>query len=495
MKRLRFLLIIPLFLCFILVYLISNAFLRRDEPLIHNYIPDEVDVLIEFDIKHFGSAFMYNMMYNSAYFNEKIPLPTGTGRKDIPSMGISPANNFVFAVEKWGTGDFYYLIFQLESKRLFDDFVGKLAEQNKNLVYASNNEVGIFGFAKNVDKKVASDYLDEVIHKNVESIRTKYDLNEKFNLDRDINIHFNTQAYLEGSQLQNIFASLDLVSSSAIMDVHYTSNEKYEVEPINGKVLKAKNLHVSSSMKMEDILNTFGMKTYRSIKEFPKINKWSINNLGSLFHLENNVPMDSVNEVYRFKSSFGEFIVDNHKSFGIYIPELKRKISLNTQNKFEILFEPESKEEFERYFKGLADTGYIAIDSAKHQMNLGPFGVFKYKWMDKMFILFPTDQVGVDLVDIKEPGTYFYMDFDLNPFFKNFEMMGANAYESMAFTGILGNFQEFLKAFDRVEVGLSSKGENIQLNSTLSFKNREGVAIIEMMSAFLNSNFRHFFIN
>lgn len=493
MKRLRFLLIIPVFLCFLLVYLISNAFLRRDEPLIHDYIPDEVDVLVEFDIKHFGSAFMYNMLYNSEYFNEKIPLPKGTRQRDIPSMGVSPASNFIFAVERWGTGDFYYLIFELNSKAEFDGFMSDLSERNKNLVYAANQEVGIFGFANNVDKETAAEYLDEVIHKNVESIRTKYDLNEKFNWERDLNIHINTQAFVEGSQLQNIFASIDLVSSSAVMDVNYMSNEDYNVQPIEGKVLKSKNLHMSSSMRTEDILRTFGMKTSKGIQEFPRIKKWSINNLGSLFEVETGIPADSVEEIYRIKSAFGEYLIDTHDKFGLYILGNERKISLNTQDKFEILLEPESKVEFENYFLGLKDTGFIHVDSAKSQMHLGPLGKYKFKWVNGMFILFPTNQEDIELVDVKDPGSYFMMDFDLNPFFGNVAMQGATGFEAMAFTGLLGSFQGFLKAFDRVEVSLSSEGEDIKINSTLSFKNKEGVAIIEMMSAFLNSNFRDFF--
>ncbi|MEZ4938292.1 MAG: hypothetical protein R2799_11955 [Crocinitomicaceae bacterium] len=493
MKRLRFLLIIPVFLCFILVYLISNAFLRRDEPLIHNYIPDEVDVLIEFDIKHFGSAFMYNMLYNSDYFNEKIPLPKTERRKEIPSMGVSPANNFVFAIERWGTGDFYYLIFQLQSKRDFDKFMNDLSVQNKNLVYSSNTEVGIFGFANNVDKTIAAEYLEEVINKNVESIRTKYDLNEKFNWDRDLNIHVNTQAFIEGSQLQNIFASLDLVSSSAIMDINYTSNEEYNVAPISGKVLKSKHLHISSSMKIGDVLRTFGMKSTKKIDSFPKIKKWSVNNLGSLFQMEFDIPLDSVSPLMTIKSSVGEIILDKHDKFGIYIPSQKRKVALNNQNKFEILMEPESRSEFESYFLALKDTGAITIDSAKRLIDLGPFGSYKYKWIEDMYILYPKNQEDVELVELSQPGSYFYMDFELGPFFKNIEMMGATGFEFMAFQGFLGSVQSFLESFDRIQVALSTEGEDIKLNSTLSFKNKDGVAIIEMMSAFLNSNFKDFF--
>ena len=158
MKRLRFLLIIPVFLAFVLVYVIGNNFLRRDEPLIHNYIPDEVDVLVEFDIKHFGSAFMYNMLYNSDYFNEKIPLPPIKERKQVPSMGVSYTHNFVFALERWGKGDFYYFIFELRSQEDFDAFMSKLKENNDKVVAISNHEVGILGFAYNVDKSAAEDY-------------------------------------------------------------------------------------------------------------------------------------------------------------------------------------------------------------------------------------------------------------------------------------------------------------------------------------------------
>lgn len=493
MKRLRFLLIIPVFLCFIIIYFISNAFLRREEPLIHNYIPDEVDVLVEFDIKHFGSAFMYNMLYNSEYFNEKIPLPESKNRRDIPSMGVSSAHNFVFAIERWGSGDFYYLIFELDSKREFDNFLESLEETNKNLVHVSNHEVGIFGFANNVEKKTAQDYLGEVINQNVESIRTKYDLLEKFNWDRDLNIHLNTQAFIEGSKLQDIFASVDLVSSDAILEVEYLSNENYDIKPISGKVLKSKNLHMSSTMKITDLLSTFGMKPNQGIAELPGIKKWSINNLGSLFEIKSGIPRDSVKELYRIKSSSGDLIIDGNNKFGFYNVEEKQKISLITEDKFEILLEPESREKFEAYFISLIDSGYIKVDSSKRQMTIRQFGDYKYKWEGSMFILFPTNQNDVELVDLNQEGSYFYMDFDLNPFFSNIKAQGLSRIQSAVFTGLMVSFLDMLNKFDRVQVSLREDSETIKIESTMSFKNKEGVAIIEMMSAFMNSNFKDLF--
>ena len=157
MKRLRFLLIIPVFFAFVLVYIIGNNFLRRDEPLIHHYIPDEVDILVEFDIKHFGSAFLYNMLYNSTYFNEKIPLPSKKDRKQLPSMGISYTHNFVFALERWGAGDFYYFIFELNSKENFDQFIKEVQASNDHIIAISNHEVGVLGFTNNVDKNIATE--------------------------------------------------------------------------------------------------------------------------------------------------------------------------------------------------------------------------------------------------------------------------------------------------------------------------------------------------
>ncbi len=497
MKRLRFLLIIPVFLCFIIVYLISNAFLRRDEPLIHNYIPDEVDVLIEFDIKHFGSAFMYNMLYNSEYFNEKIPLPDRESRGNVPSMGVSPANNFVFAIERWGSGDFYYFIFQLDSKREFESFLNTLQEKNENLIHVSNQEVGIFGFTNNVDKEIASKYLDEVIHKNVESIRTKYDLKEKFNWDRDLNIHLNTQAFIEGSKLQDIFASVDLVSSSAIMDIQYLSNDEYKVEPLKGKILRSKNLHISSTMKFEDILRTLGMKTSQRILDFPKIKKWSMNNLGSLIEMQTGVKADSVNEVLKVKSPQQTFLVDSKDKFGIYLPDREIKVALNVEDKFEILLEPESEEDFNQYMKVLVDSNVIQIDTSKGIITMGQFGQHHYKWIENYFIIYPMNGDEVELVDVNASGSYFYMDFELNPFFKNVSMSGDGTMIStggvLLFNSIIGNFNNVLNSFDRMQVSLFTEGDVIKIHSNLTFKNTEGVAIIEMMSAFLNSNFKDFF--
>lgn len=493
MKRLRFLFIIPIFLCFIIVYVISNAFLRRDEPLIHDYIPDEVDVLVEFDIKHFGSAFMYNMLYNSDYFNEKIPMPDRKSRRDLPSIGVSPSSNFVLAVERWGTGDFFYLIFELNSQNEFNDFMINLQDKNKNLVHVSNSEVGIFGFANNVDKNSAQKYLVELVNKNVESIRTKYDLKEKFNWDRDVNVHVNTQAYIEGSKLQDIFASVDLVSSDALMEIEYLSNAEYKVKPIKGKVLKSKNLHFSSTMKLKDVLKTFGMEPSAGILDFPEIKKWSVNNLGSLFEIEYDVKLDSIEEIYRVKSSFGDVLVDGKEKLGIYIPAREQRISLNTQDKFELLLQPESAAEFNKYFTFLSDSGYVFIDTAKNIMKFKHFGEYKYKWVDDLFVLFPSQQDDVEMVELAEQGSYFYMDFDLNPFFENIEMKGGTTIESFAFSGIMDNILQLLSNFDRSQVSLYTEGGTIKIKSKLSFKNSEGVAIIEMMSAFLNSNFKGFF--
>jgi hypothetical protein len=497
MKRLRFLLIIPVFLCFTLIYLIGNSFLRRDEPLIHNYIPDEVDVLVEFDIKHFGSAFMYNMLYNSSYFNEKIPLPEGRESKDFPSMGVSPTNNFVFALERWGEGDFYYFIFQLNSQDDFKKFMDELGLKNKNMIHVSNHEVGIFGFATNVDKKMAQEYLDEVINKNVESIRTKYDLEEKFNLDRDLNIHVNTQAFIEGSKLEQIFGSIDLVSSTAILDVEYISNDVYEVEPLKGKILKSKNLHMSSTMKFKDILSTFGMRNISSVESFPEIKKWSVNNLGSQIEMQTGVEKDSVNELFKLESPGQQLLIDSKDKFGIFLANYGMKIALNTEEKFEILLEPENKEEFELYLRKLADSNVVQIDSVYKLITMGQFGKHKYKWVDSYFIIYPKNQDDVELVEIEEKGSYYYMNFDINPFFENIKMSGDGTTFSNIGTGIfneqMAQVQLIMNNFDKAEVSLFYEGDKIKIHSTLSFKNKDGVAIIEMMSAFLNSNFKDFF--
>lgn len=496
MKRLRFLLIIPLFLAFVLVYVIGNNFLRRDEPLIHNYIPDEVDVLVEFDIKHFGSAFMYNMLYNSEYFNEKIPLPPIKERKQMPSMGVSYTHNFVFALERWGTGDFYYFIFELRSKDDFDAFMVKLRESNENVVAISNHEVGILGFANNVDKGAAEEYLGEVINKNVESIRTKYDLFDRFNWDRDLNMHFNTQAFVEGSKLEDIFASIDLVGTSAIMDVEYISNQEYNVAPLEGKILSPKSLHMSSTMKFEDILSTFGIKDIKAIKDLPAIKKWSINNLGSKFEMQSGVKKDSINEIMKIESPGQAVSIDSKGKFGVYIEKLRMKVAFNSEDKFEFLLEPVDREKFESFMIDLADSNVIVIDSSKSTIDMGQLGVHRFKWVENNFIIYPLSEDKVELVEVTEQGSYYYMNFDINDFFENFTLEGDGSFFTSAGVGYFKKYKKkisgILKNFNRIEVSLFEEDEKIKIHSDMSFKNTEGVAIIEMMSAFMNSNFTGF---